>query len=140
MSHALVSKVPEQLFVLGTEWVQGVGGHDGFKVLPQVVRHLPLASLPSLRPLAPGIGARLPALGQHHGVAVLVQQDGDGHGRGFVRVRGRGELVGVDAAAALLALLRHFPHVEDELALAEQGAVVDQEQVDVVQETTLGPS
>lgn len=57
-----------------------------------------------------------------------------------MRVGGRGELVRVDAAAALLALLGHLPHVEDELALAEQRAVVDQQQVDVVQKTTLGLS
>lgn len=100
-----------------------IGPHDSRKLFPQVVGHLSLASLAALRLLHASL--RLPAhgptLGQHHGAAVLVQRDGDGHGGRPVRVGGRGELVGVDAAAAaaaLFALLRHLPHVEDELALA----------------------
>lgn len=141
VAHAFVPEVPQQLFVLWAERVQGVGGHDGRKLLLQVVGHLPLASLAPFHLLAPGVTAHeVAALGQHHRVTVLVQQDGDGHGGGLVRVGGRGELVRVDAAAALLALLRHFPHVEDELALAQQGAVVDQQQVDVVQEAAFGLS
>lgn len=140
VTHALVPEMPEQLLVLRTQWVQRVSGHDGFKLFLQVVRHLPLTSLPSLSLLAPtsGIPADVPALGKNHRVAVLVQENGDGHGRGFVWVGGRGELVCVDAAAAaLLALLWHLPHVEDELALAQQRAVVYQQQVDVVQKTAL---
>lgn len=133
-------EVPQQLFVLRTEWMQGVSRHDGRKLFLQMVGHLSLTSLPSISFLtaSPDIPAHVAALGQHHRVAILVQQNGDGHGGGLVRVGGRGELVRVDATAAVLALLRHFPHVEDELALAEQGAVVDQQQVDVIQKATLG--
>lgn len=117
-----------------------IGRHDRCKLLLQVVGHLSSASLAALRLLAASLSlaARGPTLGQHHGAAVLVQQNGDGHGGRPVRVGGRGELVGVDAAAALFALLGHLPHVEDKLALAQEGAVVDQQQVDVVQEAALG--
>lgn len=134
--HALLPEVPQQLLVFGTERVQRVCGHDGGELLLQVVGHLPLASLGALRLVAGGPG-RLAALGQHHRVAVLVQQDGHGHGGGLGRVGGRGELVGVDAAAALLVLLGHPPHVQHKLALAQQRAVVHQQQVDVVQGAAL---
>lgn len=115
-------EVPQQLFVLRAKWMQGVCSHDSRKLFLQVVWHLSLTSLPALRFLAasPDVPANGATLGQHHGVAVLVQQNGDGHGGGLVWVSGRGELVCVDAAAALLALLWHLPHVEDELALTEQ--------------------
>lgn len=138
-----MSEVPEQLFVLRTQWMQGVSSYDGFKLFLQVIGHLSLTSLPSLSFLAPGpdISDHVAALGQHHRVAVLVQQNGDGHGRSLVRVGGRGELVRVDAAAAaVFTLLWHFPHVQDELALSEQRAVVDQQQVDVVQKAAFGLS
>lgn len=135
-------EVPQQLFVLWAQRVKRIGCHDGGELLLQVVGHLSPASLAALRLLAasPCLPAHGPTLGQHHGAAVLVQQNGDGHGGRPVRVGGRGELVGIDAAAAaaLLALLGHLPHVEDELALAEEGAVVDQQQVDIVQQAALG--
>ena len=152
VAHALVAEVPQQLLVLGAQRVQRVLGQDGLKLLPQVVGHLPLdprlaprlpsvlsprvpqstststSTTPTSTTTAPGV----PALGQHHRVAVLVQGHGHGHGGGLVRVGGGGELVGVDAAAALLALLGDLPHVQHELALPQQRPVVHQQQVDVV--------
>lgn len=129
-----MSKVPQQLFVLSAERMQWVGSQNGRKLSFQVVGHLSLPSLSTLRiniP-SPGIMAQVATLGQHHRVAVLVQQNGNGHGGCLVRVCGRCEFVHIDAAAALLTLLRHFPHVEDKLTLAQQRAVVDKQQVDIV--------
>lgn len=140
VARALVPEVPQQLFVLWAQTMKRVGPHNSSKLLLQVVGHLSLPPLAAPRRLraSPRLPAHSVTLGQHHGVAVLIQQNGDGHGGRPVRVGGRGQLVGVDAAAALFALLWHLPHVEDELALAEEGAVVDQQQVDVVQEAALG--
>lgn len=68
-------EVPQQLFVLRTERVQGVGSHDSRKLFLQVVWHLSLTSLPALRFLPPSsdVSTHVPTLGQHHGVAVLIQ-------------------------------------------------------------------